>query len=335
MMAMGLPVAAFSQVVTVQASIDSSTLYIGQQCMLNITLTGPATQTYTLPTFSGDTVVTGIEIIRREPVDTGRLDNDYVRYNAKFVITSFDEGLYYIPPIPVAYGSDTTFSNELALKIVTIDVDTTNYTLFDIKPIQKAPFVLYDYLLPFLIFILVIGLSYVAWWYYKRHKARQTEKEEEDPFVRLPPHVAAIMELDKLKADKPWKTGRNKEYYTRLSDVIRKYIERRFQINAPEMTTSDILELFYRDKETLSVYQNLQQILSLSDLVKFAKLVPLENENELSLMNAYLFVNQTKVDELKPTAEQTEQDTESTHPDAEHDTSMDQPDNYLKKFQPK
>lgn len=101
------------------------------------------------------------------------------------------------------------------------------------------------------------------------------------------------------------------------------------------MTTSEILELFYRDKDTMSVYQNLKQILSLSDLVKFAKLVPIENENELSLMNAYLFVNQTKVEEVKPMEEQTESEQESKKPDAEPTEKVDQPDEYVKKYQPK
>jgi hypothetical protein len=80
-------------------------------------------------------------------------------------------------------------------------------------------------------------------------------------------------------------------------------MERRYHINALEMTTADILELFKKDKETQSVYQNLKQLLQLADLVKFAKYQPLENENELSLMNAYLFVNQTKIEELETEVE--------------------------------
>lgn len=331
----GMPWMAFSQSIKVEASLDSSTLSIGQQCLLHITLTGPSKHMYKLPSFIGDSVVTGIEVVKRERVDTAKMDNGYVRYKADYVITSFDAGLYYIPPIPVPSGSDTSYSNELALKVVTFDVDTANYTLFDIKPVQKAPFVLYDYLLPFQLLFLLIGLIYLAWWINRRRKLRLNKVEEVDPFTLLPPHVAAIMELDKLKSEKPWATGRNKEYYTRLSEVVRKYIQRRFLIDAPEMTTSEILELFYRDKETMSVYQNLKQILSLSDLVKFAKLVPIENENELSLMNAYLFVNQTKIEEVKPIEEQTDSEQESKQPDLEPTAKMDQPDEYEKKYQPK
>lgn len=335
MLVIGMPWMAFSQSITVEASLDSSTMAIGQQCKLHLLLTGPSSNTYKLPSFTGDSLVTGIEIIRREKVDTVKLDNGYVRYKADYVISSFEEGLYYIPPIQIPAGTDTAYSNELALKVITFDVDTANYTLFDIKPVQKAPFVLYDYLLPLQLLFLLIGLIYLAWWINRRRKLRRNKVEEVDPFTLLPPHVAAIMELDRLKSEKPWITGRNKEYYTRLTEVVRKYIQRRFQVNAPEMTTSELLELFYHDKETMSVYQNLKQILSLSDLVKFAKMVPVENENELSLMNAYLFVNQTKVEEIKPTEEPGNTDQEPIKQEVKPETTMDQPDEYVKKYQPK
>jgi len=331
----GIPWIAFSQSITVQASIDSSTMAIGQQCNLHLTLTGPSSKVYKLPTFTGDTVVNGIEVLKRGRIDTIKLDNGYVRYKADYLITSFDEGLYYIPPIRLQAGYDTIYSNELALNIVSFDVDTANYTLFDIKPVQKAPFVLYDYLMPLQLLFLLIGLVYLAWWIKRRRTLNRNKTEESDPFLLLPPHVAAIMELDRLKTEKPWMSGRNKEYYTRLSDVLRNYIERRFQINALEMTTSEILELFYRDKETYSVYQNLKQILTLADLVKFAKLTPIENENELSLMNAYLFVNQTKVEEIKPAEEQMDTVQEQENPVVEASTNTEQPDEYVKKYQPK
>jgi len=335
MVVTGIPWMAFSQSITVKASIDSSTMAIGQQCKLHLTLTGPSSKTYILPSFSGDTIVTGIEVIKRNRVDTAKLDNGYVQYKADYVITSFEKGLYYIPPIHICAGSDTISSNELSLNIVTFDVDTTNYKLFDIKPVQKAPFVLYDYLLPLQLLFLLIGLIYLAWWLNRRRRLRRNKTEEIDPFSLLPPHVAAIMELDKLKTEKPWVFGRSKEYYIRLSEVLRKYIQRRFQINAQEMTTSEILELFYRDKETHSVYQNLKQILSLSDLVKFAKLTPVENENELSLMNAYLFVNQTKAEETQPVEEKMETMQEQEKPEVDPSDTANQPDDYVKKYLPK
>ena len=83
-----------------------------------------------------------------------------------------------------------------------------------------------------------------------------------------------------------------------ITDTLRKYIEERFGINAMEMTSGEILELIRKNSEAQSVYDNLRQILQLADFVKFAKMNPLPDENDLSMMNAYLFVNQTKEEEM-------------------------------------
>ena len=96
-----------------------------------------------------------------------------------------------------------------------------------------------------------------------------------------------------------------------ITDTLRRYIVGRFGINAMEMTSAEILEMIHKNTEAQSVYDSLAQILSLSDFVKFAKMVPLPDENDLSLMNAYLFVNQTKIEEH--TTDQEE------HPDATAD----------------
>jgi hypothetical protein len=185
------------------------------------------------------------------------------------------------------------------------------------------------------IFLLAYILILLVIWLILRRKYGLKPGEIEEVQKYLPPHVRAIMDLDKLKADKPWITGQNKEYYTRLTDILRTYIEQRFQINAMEMTTAEILPLFKKDRNTQSVYQNLRQILQLSDLVKFAKLLPLENDDELSMMNAYLFVNQTKIEEVQFVEEQKEALIEQQ--DVENNTNAPEDDenDYLKKFQRK
>ena len=116
----------------------------------------------------------------------------------------------------------------------------------------------------------------------------------------IPANIEALRRLDKIKEEKIWQKGRVKEYHTELTDVLRTYIERVFNIPSMEMTSDEIL----RGSQFLKVdkpaaYEGLKQILRLADLVKFAKWNPETVENELSLMNAYLFVNQTTVEEIK------------------------------------
>lgn len=148
---------------------------------------------------------------------------------------------------------------------------------------------------------LICVIAYIV----KRIRAKKSliPFKKEEP--KLPPHEQAIKELDEIKQQKLWQQGRSKEYYTLITDTLRKYIEDRFGISAMEMTSGEILDLIRKNSEAQSVYDNLRQILQLADFVKFAKMNPLPDENDLSMMNAYLFVNQTKVEEVpEPTASQ-------------------------------
>jgi hypothetical protein len=321
------------QRVSVKATIDSSDLMIGEQTLYHIEVSGPVSMKYVFPTFSGDSLVSGLGIINRSKLDTVSINNERIELKTDYLVTSFDTGLYYIPPVKILAGTDTFESNNLALKIMTYDVDTTKMKLYDIKGVQKPPFVLSDYMVETLLFLLFYALVLLLIWLYLRKKYPHLLGEKEAQELLLPPHVVAIMELDRLKAEKIWKQGKNKKYYTELTDIIRKYIERRFQFNALEMTTDEILTLFKRDKSTQSVYQNLSQILQLADLVKFAKIEPLESENELSIINSYLFVNQTKQEEVKSIDEQKEELIKESLEEEPKPTVSDTDE--LKKYMPK
>jgi len=326
-----LPVCA--QQISFKASIDSTALLIGQQSMMHLEVSGPATLKYTFPVFQENALVKGIEVLQAGPLDTLEMSNNLIRIKKDYIITSFDSGLYYIPPVKILAGLDSIESNEMVLKIGTYSVDTAKVKIFDIKGVQKAPFVLSDYFLTLLLFFFIWVLALLIIWFILKKKYGK-EKEILTAEQMLPPHIVAIMELDRLKSEKIWKIGKNKEYYTNLSDILRKYVQRRFMINALEMTTDEILILFKRDKSIQSVYQNLRQILQLADLVKFAKIQPLENENEMSIMNSYLFVNQTKIEEkIKPEEIQEDIETENTAVEpAGNDASED---DVMKKYQPK
>jgi hypothetical protein len=131
------------------------------------------------------------------------------------------------------------------------------------------------------------------------------------PPVVQPAHVRAINELDKLKAEKIWQQGREKEFYSKLTDILRHYIYEREGVNAMEMTSGEILNEVRKLQEVDSVYDNLKQILSTSDLVKFAKYKPYPDENDLSLVNAYFFVNQTREPDPIPNKEELEKELDN------------------------
>ena len=115
---------------------------------------------------------------------------------------------------------------------------------------------------------------------------------------KIPAHVIAFGKLEVLKNEKLWQEGKLKQYHSSVTDIIREYIENRYKIQALEQTTEEILWSFRNvaiDEESKT---KLKRTLVLADLVKFAKEIPLPNENEMSLTNSYDFINGTKREEV-------------------------------------
>ena len=295
----------------VDVAIDSAAILIGEQTVLHLTVTADQDRPVQV-VIPNDTLMAGVEVLNLSKPDSTMIENNRMVIKQDVLITSFDSSLYLLPPLKVIDGTDTVYSNQVALKVSTLPVNVENpEEFFDIKQVWKPPFVLADYYPIIIGILLVLLLAALAWYIWKRMRERKSliPFKKEEP--KLPPHEQALKELDAIKQQKLWQQGRSKEYYTLITETLRRYMVDRFGINAMEMTSDEILALIKQTTEAQSVYDNLRQILSLADFVKFAKMNPLPDENDLSLMNAYLFVNQTKVVELpKPEDESTEKKEE-------------------------
>lgn len=306
------PTILSAQRASVRATIQPSEIMIGEQALINLQVITPKDKTIQFPVYEKE-IVPGVEVLAMLKPDT-TIENNVMTLNFKYVVTSFDSTLYNIPRMPVFDGTDTIFSNSFGLKVTspvlkdstktyleklknkeTDSIDFNQLQLNDIKPIQKPPFVWTDYLW-ILWVILGVGLlaALVLAVIYLVLKKKNKGYFFTPPEV-LPAHVRAIQSLDKLKAEKiGLQEGREKEFYTKIVDILRIYLAERYGIKAPEMTSGEILNEIRKLSDADSVYENLKQILSVADLVKFAKYKPYPDENDLSLMNAYLFVNQTR-----------------------------------------
>jgi hypothetical protein len=305
---------AWAQKTLIDVKIDSAAILIGEQTPLHLTVTTNRGKNVQI-VIPGDTLTRGIEVLSISLPDSSIIENNRLLIKQDVLITSFDSSLYLLPPVKVIDGADTIYSNQIALKVSTfpVNVDAPE-EFYDIKYVWKPPFVLADYY-P-LIFGVLITLFLICVTGYIiqriRNKKPLISLGKSEP--SLPPHEQAIRELDRIKQQKLWQQGRNKEYYTLLTETLRKYIVDRFDINAMEMTSGEILTIIRRGNEADSVYENLKQILQLADFVKFAKMNPLPDENDLSMMNAYLFVNQTKQEVVNiPGIEEEETETEKTN----------------------
>jgi len=282
----------WAQQTVIKASVDSAQIRIGEQTRLRLEIASNKDCLLQLP-FITDTLMRGVEVLEVSKLDTIDLGNNRMQIRYDYLITSFDSALYMLPPFKVIAGVDTFYSNQLALKVSTLQVDTESGNFYDIKDIWKPAFVLADYAAVFWIILVVCILILVIMYLISRKKKKLPWLPALKDEPQLPPHVRALQALDNIKSEKLWQQGKDKEYHSRLTDVIRNYIDERFGINAMEMTSGQILQMIQGRSEVDPVFQRLKQLLLLADLAKFAKYHPLPDENELSLMNAYMFVNNT------------------------------------------
>lgn len=236
-------------------------------------------------------------------IDTVQQANGMLTLKQDVTVFAFDSATLYIPPFEfVCQSGDTLSTNSLALKVFVpfeqVEVDPQKFV--GLKDVEDPEFVLMDYIWYFLwplIIILLCVAGWFGWRYYKSHK-------HDAPVVLpkakpLPPHIIAMQALDQLAEKKLWQNGHNKEFHTELTDILRQYIEQRFNVPAMEKTTDEILDELYELAESQKAsLANLKQILSMADLVKFAKFNPMADENQLSFMNSKMFVEQTKKAEV-------------------------------------
>ena len=260
------------------ATLDSNTILIGQQ--INFTITNKVTSTKIWPTYN-EFLVEGIEIIKASKIDT----TDGV-ITQEFVITAWDSGSYFIPPIAFSENSKT---EALLLNVQTI-ILAEDAELKDIKQPIEEPIGWSD-IWPWLLGILILSLIIfiVKKYIFNKNKPSIIIK----PKVIIAADISALKELNALEKAKIWQEGNVKEYHSQLSEIIRRYTENRFQFIALELTTDEILQEL---KSILSDDQlnNLSTLLQRADLAKFAKSKPIDTENMESMVLAKGFVNATK-----------------------------------------
>lgn len=292
-----------AQQVTVKASIDSTHILIGDQLKLLLEVEKPKDLNVQFPQVP-DTFSTKVEVVNRSKIDTIKLDDKTrQRLTQTLFITSFDSGKHQIPQFYFRMKNgqvlDSTATRELMFQVHTMKIDTTKGPI-DIKTVYGAPVTLKE-VMPYILGVILIGALIFFIFYYIRWKKKNKPLFAKPEKPAEPAHIIALRELDRIKVQKLWQQEKIKQYYSEVSDTIRTYILNRFEIPAMEQTSSETISTFKLRKDLVDdkTLDQLQHILSLADLVKFAKYSPLPDDNNLALMNAYFFVNQTKKEEVK------------------------------------
>lgn len=279
--------------VTFKAKLDSATLIMGKTTALHLEITQDKDARGFFVNEQADTLNAMVEIAERPQADTTDLGNNRIQINRDLIIQSFDSGMWIIKPIPYVVNGDTAYSNQLTLKVLPVDVSQMKDVL-DIKPVETVPFNLLDWL-PDYWWAWLLGILLIAggiWAYHKYYKKGVNPLKPSRK--RLPPYEEAMINLQNLKAAQLWQQGQEKEYFTGLTDILRVYIDRRFDINAVEMTSSQIIETLKKNDETRAVNEQLGMILEIADIVKFANARPLADDNEVAYQRAVNFVEATR-----------------------------------------
>jgi LPXTG-motif cell wall-anchored protein len=283
--------------VTVSAELDSSRIMIGDQVRLQLTVTHkPAVKVQKIDWTVLDEQ-DKIEVVAQGRLDTVSTSGDII-LTQELILTSFDSGYHYIPPIPVSYiagdQSGTVQTGRLALEVSTFPIKSDTAGLAPIKTIIGEPLRIQD-LLPFLLLIVGVALLGMVVGYFLRRRRKKEAPPE--PEVMRPAHEIAMKQLSELRDRKLWQQGAVKEYHSELTHIVREYLENRFEVRALESTTEetmtqlgDAVESTWREK--------LRELLQTADLVKFAKATPPATFHDDMLERAEAFVRATKREEI-------------------------------------
>lgn len=300
--------------VEVRAVIDSSTIRIGEQTKISLYLNYDASVQKNIDIVwpeIGDTLKKEIEVLNVTKIDTTIPDKskpNIITQHLQLTITSFDSGAYFIPAFKFVLNKDTAnplLTNPLHLVVNTMPTDTSLTKVKDIKAPFDEPFD-WKWYLPYV----YIGLAILAGIILLIFIIKKLSKKKPEPIIieevpKIPAHVTALASLQKIKEEAVWKDNKIKDYYSAIADTIRLYIEERFDINALEHTSDEILHMFKSQVVDSESKAKLYQILILSDFVKFAKQIPIEAEHTLTLNNAFDFVKGTMRGEELPIIEPT------------------------------
>ena len=292
-----LPLMAEAQVV--EQRIDSLQLLIGSQTTLHLKVNAKKGQKVVMPSFKpSQQLIPGVEVVGQGDEETVGLDDDRIQVSRDYVLTSFNENVYAIPALNVKVNGKDFHGNPLALKVLTVPVDTVHPNQFyPPKTVQQNPFLWSEWSGIFWLSILLLVICAAFGYLLLRLKQNKPIITHFRIVRRVPAHEKAMSEINAIKQHRTESQETQKEYYTQLTNTLREYIESRFGFNAMEMTSGEIIDRL-QEAGDQKMIDELRVLFRTADLVKFAKYETLVNENDSNLVNAINFIDQTKTDEV-------------------------------------
>lgn len=292
-LSIGLMQRATAQSVSATLRVDSTEIMIGDPVHVNLSVKYSKGTLVTLPNIK-DTIG-NMEVSEASKLDT-IIEGNSITLSRTYTVSAYDSGEYHAGPVQVLYKNrlgliDTLFSNQEIVTVNTLDVDTTK-PIKAIKTPLEVPYKWQEftyYIIGGAGLIIALLIGYLLWRRYKKNKPAV----EERPRPKEPAHVWARKELKKLEEEKLWQNDNVKQYYSRLTDILRLYLEYRYDWQAIESTTEEITAELPK-YEINDIGKNLMlDTLRAADLVKFAKMMPAPDANTKAMDNVKQFVEMT------------------------------------------
>jgi hypothetical protein len=291
-----LLVPARGQIVTARARVDSTNYLVGDWITVHIDITHPSGATFR--PLLGDTLGP-FAVIARDSLHT----RSETETEGAVVVAKYDSGSAMLPPIPLLASipgdsaSKIVATNPLLLTVHTLQVDTS-VGIKDIKPPIWISLTLAEILLYLGILLLVAVAGYLLYGYWKKRTHKKQGQEYVPP--ARPAYAIALEELAMLKEKKLWQRGLIKQYYSEVTEIVRRYFENRYGFMALEQTTDEIMGALRKHRHAEAIWEDAEEMLRLADLVKFAKYQPDIPEHDQTLQTAFDIVEKTRMVEPKP-----------------------------------
>lgn len=288
---------------TVRMSLDTNTIAIGEPTILRVQADRDVTAgtgTFGWPDWQ-DTIPGGLEILQALGADTTAVEDEYsnptIRVERAYKITAWDSGYLAIPPALLRWGSDTLASNPLLLNVLLAPPGEPGQIAghADIRRVQWTWKERLQRWLPWLLALAAaFGLAFfiIRWW---RNRPIPEVEEVRPPVPLEPAHIIALRALDRIEKEALWKQGQVKAHHAAVSEVLRTYFERRYNYPALERSTDELrnglvhLPIRTHEKELIL------ELLSMTDLVKFAKWNPQQEDHKRVVEQGIRFVEVTTI----------------------------------------
>jgi hypothetical protein len=286
-----LPFSAALAQLSVKAELDSTYIFIGDPIHLNLSVSQAIGIRMLEPQLDTFDRIENLELLRSTEWDTIQTSPNLF-LQKRLTITAWDSGYYEIPALVFPYEInkklDNKISKSIPLEVKMIEVDTSY--IEPIKTIVEEPLTFEDFL-PWLIslgFLVVVAAAVLLYLNDKKRKAKLPDIAPKRPY-----HEVILEKLDQLEAGKLWQQGQTKEYHSRLTHLLREYLEKRFRIQALEQTTREIQQQLLEKDLPEERRSSLGQLLQTADMVKFAKAEPPAAFHEDALRNVREFIQET------------------------------------------